>query len=69
MEEENDTIFGSLNRLAGVVGELDDQLATCQKRLVELDEELKSASGERWRFLRQLRYQWEGSGNGSLLYL
>ena len=46
--------------IAGVVGELDDQISTCRKRLVELAEELKSASGERRSFLLQVRYQWEG---------
>jgi len=46
--------------IAGVVGELDDQIARCRKRLVELAEELKSASGERQRFLLQIRHQWEG---------
>jgi len=46
--------------IAGVVGELDDQIATCRKRLVELAEELKLASGERRRFLFQIRQQWEG---------
>jgi DNA-binding MltR family transcriptional regulator len=46
--------------IAGVVGELDDQIATCRKRLVELGEELKSASGEHRSFLLQVRHQWEG---------
>jgi hypothetical protein len=46
--------------IAGVVGELDDQITKCRKRLVEIAEELKSASGERERFLLQVRYQWEG---------
>jgi hypothetical protein len=46
--------------IAGVVGELDDQIAICRKRLVELAEELKSASGERRNFLLQVRHQWEG---------
>jgi DNA-binding MltR family transcriptional regulator len=46
--------------IAGVVGELDDQIAICRKRLVELAEELKSASGERRSFLLQVRRQWEG---------
>ncbi|MBB2818392.1 UNVERIFIED_ORG: DNA-binding MltR family transcriptional regulator [Rhizobium esperanzae] len=46
--------------IAGVVGDLDDQIATCRTRLIELAEELKSASGERRRFLFEARYQWEG---------
>jgi DNA-binding MltR family transcriptional regulator len=46
--------------IAGVVGGLDDQIALCRKRLIELSEELKSASGERRRFLLQVRHQWEG---------
>jgi DNA-binding MltR family transcriptional regulator len=46
--------------IAGVVGELDDQIAICRKRLVELAEELKSASGERRSFVLQVRHHWEG---------
>jgi DNA-binding MltR family transcriptional regulator len=46
--------------VAGVVGELDDQIAMCRKRLIELSEELKCSSGERRNFLLQARYQWEG---------
>jgi hypothetical protein len=46
--------------VAGVVGELDDQITKCRKRLVEIAEELKSASGERQRFLLEVRHQWEG---------
>ena len=46
--------------IAGVVGELNDQIASCRKHLIELSEELKSASGERRRFLLQVRHQWEG---------
>lgn len=46
--------------IVGVVGELDDQIITCRKRLVELAEELKSASGDRRSFLLQVRHQWEG---------
>jgi DNA-binding MltR family transcriptional regulator len=46
--------------IAGVVGELNDQIAICRKRLVELAEELKSTSGERRNFLLQVRHQWEG---------
>lgn len=46
--------------VAGVVGELDDQIAKCKKRLVEITEELKSASGERRTFLLHVRHQWEG---------
>ena len=46
--------------IAGVAGGLDDQIATCKKRLVEISEELKSASGERRSFLLQVRHQWEG---------
>jgi DNA-binding MltR family transcriptional regulator len=46
--------------VAGVVGELDDQIAICRKRLIGLAEELKSASGERQSFLLQVRNQWEG---------
>lgn len=46
--------------IAGLVGELDDQLAKCRKRLGEIDEEIKSASGDRRRFLLAQRYSWEG---------
>ncbi|MBR1267227.1 hypothetical protein JQ629_06870 [Bradyrhizobium sp. AUGA SZCCT0222] len=46
--------------IAGVVGELHDQIAICRKRLVEIAEELESACGERRRFLLQIRHQWEG---------
>lgn len=46
--------------IAGVVGELDDQIATCRMRLTELAEELKSASGDRRRFLLTVRHGWEG---------
>jgi DNA-binding MltR family transcriptional regulator len=46
--------------IVGVVGELDDQITICRKRLVELAEELKSASGDRRSFLLQVRHQWEG---------
>ncbi|NGX93737.1 MAG: transcriptional regulator [Candidatus Afipia apatlaquensis] len=46
--------------IAGVVGELDEQISICQKRLTELAEDLTSASGDRRRFLLTMRYSWEG---------
>lgn len=45
--------------IAGVTGELDDQLAACRTRLTELAEELKSASGDRRRFLLTVRRNWK----------
>ena len=45
--------------VVGVVGELDHQIEQCRKRLLEVAEELKSASGERRRFLLQVHHQWE----------
>jgi DNA-binding MltR family transcriptional regulator len=45
--------------VAGVVAGVDDQIAICTKRLVEIADELKSASGERRSFLLQVRRQWE----------
>jgi hypothetical protein len=44
----------------GLTGELDDQIATCRKRFAELAEELKTASGDRRRFLLTSRRNWEG---------
>ena len=46
--------------IAGVVGELDDQINACRNRLIEIAEELKSASGDRRRFLLAVRDGWEG---------
>lgn len=46
--------------IAGVVGELDDQIAQCRKRLTEIADELKSATGDRRKFLLQVRQQWDG---------
>lgn len=46
--------------IAGIVGELDEQIASCKKRLTELAEDLKSASGDQKRFLLAVRYSWEG---------
>lgn len=45
--------------VAGVTGELNDQIAACRTRLTELAEELKSASGDRRRFLLTARRNWE----------
>lgn len=44
--------------IAGVVGDLDQQLAACRDRLTEISDELKSASGDRRRFLLQVRDNW-----------
>jgi hypothetical protein len=45
--------------IAGVTGELDDQIAACRNRLTELAEELRSASGDRRRFLLTVRRNWQ----------
>jgi hypothetical protein len=46
--------------IAGLVGELDDQISACRNRLNEIAEELKFASGDRRRFLLAVRDDWEG---------
>jgi hypothetical protein len=52
------TLIGQ-HLIAGVTGELNDQIAACRTRLTELAEELKSASGDRRRFLLTVRRNWE----------
>lgn len=46
--------------LAGVPGNLDEQMATCKRRLTEIQEELRSAGGDRRRFLLAAKHRWEG---------
>jgi hypothetical protein len=46
--------------IAGIIGDLDAQIATCRKRLTELASEIEIASGERRRFLVELLWHWEG---------
>ncbi|WP_438382398.1 MltR family transcriptional regulator [Asaia sp. BMEF1] len=46
--------------IAGVPGDLDEQMTTCRRRLTEIQEELGSASGDRRRFLLAARHRWEG---------
>jgi len=46
--------------LAGVPGDLDEQMATCRRRLTEIVDELRSAKGDRRRFLLAAKHRWEG---------
>jgi len=46
--------------LAGVLGDVDEQMATCKRRLTEIQEELRSADGDRRRFLLAAKHRWEG---------
>ncbi|GAN55307.1 hypothetical protein [Tanticharoenia sakaeratensis] len=46
--------------IAGVLGDLDEQMATCKRRLTEIQEDLRSADGDRRRFLLAAKHRWEG---------
>jgi len=46
--------------LAGVPGNLDEQKATCRRRLTEIRDELRGADGDRRRFLLAAKHRWEG---------
>lgn len=46
--------------LAGVLGDLDEQMATCKHRLMEIRDEIRSAGGDRRRFLLAAKRRWEG---------
>ena len=46
--------------LGGVPGDLDEQMATCHSRLTEIMYELRSAKGDRKRFLLAAKHRWEG---------
>jgi DNA-binding MltR family transcriptional regulator len=46
--------------IAGVPGDLDEQMATCKRRLTEIGQELRSADGDRRRFLLAAKHRWEG---------
>ena len=46
--------------LAGVPSDLDEQMASCRRRLTEIVDELRSAKGDRRRFLLAAKHRWEG---------
>jgi len=46
--------------LAGVPGDLDEQMKKCRRRLIEIRDELHVAKGDRRRFLLASKHRWEG---------
>jgi len=53
-------IFRGRHILAGVPGDLDEQMGTCRRRLTEIGDELRSAKEDWRRFLLAAKHRWEG---------
>lgn len=60
MRKRGGAVLSGQHILAGVPGDLDEQMEACRRRLIEIREELRLAKGDRRRFLLASKHRWEG---------